>query len=92
MKKYREFIGKYNESLHGACLSAGLLLLADSFWVLHWSPMLLSGGAVLFSLLFHYAVKKNAVLPAGSGQWNNGASYAGSARKPYRFRLLFPAP
>lgn len=65
MKKYREFIGKYYESLHGACLSAGLLLLADSFWVLHWPPMLLIGGAVLFSLLFHYAVKKNAVLPAG---------------------------
>ena len=58
MKKYREFIGKYYESLHGACLSAGLLLLADSFWVLHWPPMLLIGGAVLFSLLFHYAVKK----------------------------------
>ena len=51
MKKYREFIGKYYESLHGACLSAGLLLLADSFWILHWPPMLLIGGAV-FSLSF----------------------------------------
>ena len=37
MKKYREFIGKYYESIHGACLCTGLLLLADSFWVLHLS-------------------------------------------------------
>ena len=65
MKKYREFIGKYYESIHGACLCTGLLLLADSFWVLHWPALLLSAGAVLFSLLLHYAVQKNIVIPAG---------------------------
>lgn len=65
MKKYREFIGKYYESIHGACLCTGLLLLADSFWVLHWPALLLSAGAVLFSLLLHYAVQKDIVIPAG---------------------------
>lgn len=65
MKRYREFIGRYYESLHGACLCTGFLLLADSFWNLNWPSLLLTVCAVLFCLLLHYAVQKHVVIPAG---------------------------
>lgn len=65
MKRYREFIGRYYESLHGACLCTGFLLLADSFWNLNWPSLLLTVCAVLFYLLLRYAVQKHVVIPAG---------------------------
>ena len=65
MKRYRELIGRYHESLHGACLCTGFLLLADSFWDLNWPSLLLTVCAILFCFLLHYAVQKEAVIPAG---------------------------